>query len=33
LDASEQPPDQQVFFAPVELKGLTERERQRYKDT
>jgi hypothetical protein len=31
LDAAKQPADQQTFFAPVKLKGLTERKRQRYK--
>lgn len=31
LDASEQAANQKTFFAPVELKGLCECERQRYK--
>jgi hypothetical protein len=31
LDTSKKTADQQTFFAPVKLKGLTERKRQRYK--
>ena len=30
LDASKQTTDQQTFFAPVKLKGFTERKRQGY---
>lgn len=31
LNPSEQPPNQQTFFTPIELKSLAQRERQRHK--
>lgn len=31
LDASKQAADQQTFFAPIKLKGLTQGKSQRYK--